>query len=63
MYNKINFYRAVDNVLNTIDRSLNDMTIKVWRPFATNAIVHVINGRTNGEDDTKNSLHVSGNSW
>lgn len=38
-------YRAVDNVLNNIDRTLNDMTIKVWRPFATNAIVHVILGR------------------
>lgn len=35
------FSRNVDNLLNTIDRSHNDMTIKVWRPFATNAIVHV----------------------
>lgn len=37
--------QAVDNVLNNIDRTLSDMTIKVWRPFATNAIVHVILGR------------------
>lgn len=33
--------RAVDGILNTIDRALPDMSIKVWRPFASNAIVHV----------------------
>lgn len=39
--NIFQFSRAVDNILNTIDRNHNDMTIKIWRPFATNAIVHV----------------------
>jgi len=36
---------AVDAALNTIDRSFSDMSIKVWRPFATNAIVHINLGR------------------
>lgn len=31
----------VDNVISTIDRGFSDMNIRVWRPFATNVIVHV----------------------
>lgn len=41
IYIFIKYCRAVDNLLNTIDRGFNDMSIKVWRPFASNAIVHV----------------------
>lgn len=37
--------RAVDNILTNIDRNLSDMSIKIWRPYATNAIVHANLGR------------------
>lgn len=40
-------FRSVDNVLTAIDRGSSDMNIKVWRPFATNVIVHVSDGFEN----------------
>lgn len=34
-------FRHFDNVLTNIERTMSDMTIKITRPHATNAIVYV----------------------
>lgn len=33
--------QVVDQLLSSIDRTFNDMTLKIWRPFTTNVILHV----------------------
>ncbi|XP_059611407.1 mediator of RNA polymerase II transcription subunit 27 [Phlebotomus argentipes] len=33
--------QQVDQALTAIDRNFNDMTLKIWRPFATNVILHI----------------------
>lgn len=39
-----NIYRQVDSMISTFDRSFNDMTVSVSRPFASNAVLHVTLG-------------------
>jgi hypothetical protein len=35
------YFRAVDTVINTIDRLFSDMSVTITRPFATNALLQV----------------------
>jgi len=35
------YCRAVDTVINTIDRLFSDMNVTITRPFATNALLQV----------------------